>query len=226
MVLLIIFFAIMIVVICRRRRLRQGRTGYVVVRGQNYMPGTVVTQNNAQIAQVWEQEKSRQSHALLPLFWSLKPWRNYTIKVSVITVGILHRELYNTCFQKVCHFGYRTCFRVSDISHVSMMKTRLYSQSGVLSGIVYWRWPPPRVRRRIAGPALKIFSDSSDTDHDSLLECLILFCRWHPLEQFTHHIMVLLLPTKDTRIHILVEKVHMAAPLPMPHLHKRINEPK
>ena len=68
MVMLIIFFAIMIVVICRRRRLRQGRTGYVVVRGQNYMPGTVVTQNNAHIAQVREQEKSCQSHALLSLF--------------------------------------------------------------------------------------------------------------------------------------------------------------
>ncbi|CAB4028609.1 Hypothetical predicted protein, partial [Paramuricea clavata] len=52
LVLLIVFFAIMITVICRRRRLRQGRTGYVVVRGQNYMPGTVVTQNNAHIAQV------------------------------------------------------------------------------------------------------------------------------------------------------------------------------
>ena len=50
MVMLIIFFAIMITVICRRRR--QRRLGYVVVRGQNVVPGSVVVRNNAQIAQV------------------------------------------------------------------------------------------------------------------------------------------------------------------------------
>ena len=50
--LFIVFFSFMIGLICRCQRLQRRRTGYVVVGGQNVIPGSVVTTNNAQIAQV------------------------------------------------------------------------------------------------------------------------------------------------------------------------------
>lgn len=52
LVFLLIFFVIMIIVICRRRQLQRGRLGYVVVRGQNVVRGTVITRNEGHIAQV------------------------------------------------------------------------------------------------------------------------------------------------------------------------------
>ena len=63
MVLLIVFFSFMIALICRRRRLQRRRTGYVVVGGQTVIPGSVVVRNNAQIAQVFENEITRCSNS-------------------------------------------------------------------------------------------------------------------------------------------------------------------
>ena len=57
MVLMILFFSVMIAWACRRRRLQHvRRTGYVVIRGQSVTPGSVITTNNAQIAQVFEND--------------------------------------------------------------------------------------------------------------------------------------------------------------------------
>lgn len=45
-----VFFAIFIIVLCRRRRLN--RVGYVVVRREQYVPNTVITQHGSQVSQI------------------------------------------------------------------------------------------------------------------------------------------------------------------------------
>lgn len=47
-ILTLIGIAIMVILCCRRRRLQQ-RNGYLIVAGQNFIPGSIVRSNNAQI---------------------------------------------------------------------------------------------------------------------------------------------------------------------------------